>query len=162
MLTNGHLEINLIWTARLIYLCMILSDSTMPNTSINYHMQDQGHSKGLNAISAFCRLLELFLMKPGVLVCAITSRSIWLADCMVMVSRLKTSNCEVVDCSLSFELLNLFTPSLVISAPGNTQLLRTDLNFDAQIRDPCVILMHTYFQSDWDSRWSFSISMKPD
>ena len=28
--------------------------------------------------------------------------------------------------------------------------------------DPCVILMHTYFQSDWDSRWWFSASTKPD
>ena len=44
------------------------------------------------------------------------------------------------------------------SAPDNAQL-RTDLNVDTQIRDPCVILMHTYFQN---SRRLFSTSMKQD
>ena len=38
-------------------------------------------------------------------------------------------------------------------------LLRTDLNFDAHITDPCVILTHTYFQSNRDSRRSFSASL---
>ena len=27
----------------------------------------------------------------------------------------------------------------------------TDLNFDAQIRDPSIIMTHTYFQSNQDS-----------
>ena len=44
------------------------------------------------------------------------------------------------------------------SAPDNVQL-RTDLNVDTQIRDPCVILIHTYFQN---SRRLFSASMKQD
>lgn len=50
------------------------------------------------------------------------------------------------------------------SAPNNAHLLvsRTDLNFDAHIRDLCVILTHTYFQSNRDSPRSFNASMKPD
>jgi len=36
------------------------------------------------------------------------------------------------------------------------------LNFDAQIKNPCIILMHTYFQRDQDSQQSFSTSTKPD
>ena len=39
-------------------------------------------------------------------------------------------------------------------------LLRPNLNFDAQMRNLCVILTHTYFQSHIDSR--FSESTKPD
>ena len=41
-------------------------------------------------------------------------------------------------------------------------LLRTDLNFDAENRDLCIILTHTYFQSDRDSRRLFSTSTKQD
>ena len=39
-------------------------------------------------------------------------------------------------------------------------LLRTDLNFDAENRDLYIILTHTYFQSDRDSRRLFSTSTK--
>ena len=39
-------------------------------------------------------------------------------------------------------------------------LLCTDLNFDAQIWDPCIILTHTYLQSNQDSQRSFSASTK--